>query len=535
MARIRRAVENDVPMMTYDYDDDSVVLVIGSGAGGGTMADELSSHGASVVVLEAGPRFKESDFTNDEWTMWERFTWQDKRAVTGTSSIAKNHSDAPTWICKGVGGTTLHWAGMCPPIRPYEFKTRTTYGAVEGANLADWPLNYEEIEADYIRAQIKMGVTGRNGMPLSPGSNNYKILALAARRQGYIDYDTGNLAINSVPADGRNACDQIGFCMQGCKSGAKWSTFNSEIPRAEQSGRCEIRSRCMAIRIETNQEGKVKEVVYVDGNGDIQRQRARIVCVAANAIESARLLLNSENNMNPNGLANHSGQVGKNYMRHVVGFIYGIFENPIHMYRGRVCDGLIRDEAKYDESRGFVGGYFTGGVALGLPFFAAFLNPGAWGKDFAEWMENYDHVGGIHFNGEDLAVESNQVSLHATEKDQFNLPIPILNLDDHPNDLSMRCYANQRSVDGLQSAGAIRILKSPPTPASHNLGTCRMSDSADKGVVNKWGQSHEISNLFVSDGSQFVSSTAANPTCLIVALAIRQSRYITEQMASGNL
>ncbi|MBJ80513.1 MAG: 2-keto-gluconate dehydrogenase [Myxococcales bacterium] len=522
-------------MRTYEYDDDSVVVVVGSGAGGGTLADELSSRGIDVVVLEAGPRFRESDFENDEWMMWERLTWQDRRAVTGTSSIAKNHSEAPTWICKGVGGTTLHWAAMCPPLRPYEFKTLTTYGAVEGANLADWPVSYDEIEPDYVRAQIKMGVTGRNNMPLSPGSNNYKILALAARRQGYVDYDTGNLAINSVPADGRNACDQIGFCMQGCKSGAKWSTFNSEIPRAEKTGHCEVRPQCMVIRLETNQEGKVNQVIYVDKHGKIERQRARIVCVAANAIESSRLLLNSESSLYPNGLANSSGQVGKNYMRHVVGFIYGIFENPIHMYRGRVCDGLIRDEARNDESRGFVGGYFTGGVALGLPFFAAFLNPGAWGEDFARWMENYDHVGGIHFNGEDLAVESNQVSLHQTEKDQFGLPIPTLHLDDHPNDLSMRSYANLRSVDGLRSAGAIQVLKSPPTPASHNLGTCRMSVSAEKGVVNKWGQSHDVSNLFISDGSQFVSSTASNPTCLIVALAIRQSRYIGEQMAAGDL
>ena len=127
------------------------------------------------------------------------------------------------------------------------------------------------------------------------------------------------------------------------------------------------------------------------------------------------------------------------------------------------------------------------------------------------------------------------MSLHPTEKDQFDLPIPTLNLDDHTNDLSMRTYANQRSIAGLESAGAIRVFESPPTPASHNLGTCRMSDSPENGVLNKWGQSHQISNLFVSDGSQFVSSTAANPTCLIVALAIRQSRYIEAQMRAGTL
>lgn len=535
MSRINRTTDNDVPLITYRHDDDSVVVIIGSGAGGGTLADELTQKGIDVVMLEAGPRFKSTDFVNDEWKMWERFTWHDKRVVTGSSSIAQNFSDAPTWVCKGVGGSTLHWAAMCPRVQPHEFKTRSTYGVIEGANLADWPISFEELEPHYIRAEQKMGVTGRNGIPLEAGSNNYKILALAAKRMNYHDFDTSNLAINSLPRDGRNACDQIGFCMQGCRSGAKWSTFNSELPRAEATGRCEIRTRCMAVRIEPDDRGRAREVVYVDGNGDLQRQRARVVCVAGNAIETARLLLNSESSRYPDGLANSSGQVGRNYMRHVVGFIYGVFEHPVHMYRGRVCDGLIRDEARHDDSRGFVGGYFTGGVSLGLPFFAAFLSPGAWGREYTDWIESFDHIGGIHFNGEDLAVETNQVSLHASEKDQFGLPIPALHLDDHPNDLGMRNYANEKSVAGLEAAGATRVFRSPPTPASHNLGTCRMSDHSDNGVVNKWGQTHDIPNLFISDGSQFVSSMAPNPTLLIVALGIRQAAYICGQMGARQL
>ena len=125
--------DEDVPAVTYDLNDDSVVVIIGSGAGGGTMADELTRRGIDVVLLEAGPRFKTSDFVNDEWAMYDLLTWKDERACTGGSPIARDYPTAPTWTCKGLGGTTLHWAAMCPRPDPYEFKVRSTYGEVEGA------------------------------------------------------------------------------------------------------------------------------------------------------------------------------------------------------------------------------------------------------------------------------------------------------------------------------------------------------------------------------------------------------------------
>lgn len=526
MKPLERNVDEDVPVVTYRQDDEDVVVIIGSGAGGGTLANELCQAGLDVVLLEAGPRFTFRDFVNDEWAAWDKLTWHDLRDATGDSPVARNFAAAPTWICKGVGGSTLHWAAMCPRAQAYEFKALTTYGQLEGASLADWPISLEEVEPYMVRAELKMGVSGRNGIPHHPVNNVYRLLALGAKRLGYGDYDPNPTAINPVPRDERNACDQVGFCMQGCVTDAKWGTYNSELPRAEATGRCEIRTRCMAVRIEHDRTGRAREVVYFDRDGVVQRQRCRIVCIAGNAIETPRILLNSESSLFPDGLANSSGQVGRNYMRHVTGNVYGTFENPVYMNRGRQVGGIIRDEHRHAPERGFAGGFNMANTALGLPFYAAFRQPGAWGRAYARSLESYARVAALNFTGEDMPIESNCVSLHPSKKDQFGLPIPTLHIDDHPNDLGMRRYADQALKSLLEAAGAVETFASPPLPASHNLGTCRMSSSPDRGVVDMWGRAHDVPNLFISDGSQFTTAMAPNPTLLIVALAIRQAEYI---------
>ena len=220
----------DVAAVTFDGDDDSVVVIVGSGAGGGTLANELAQKGIDVVVLEAGPRFQATDFENNEYAMDDKLTWSDKRLCTGTSPIAENFAEAPTWVCKAVDGSTLHWTGTCVRFQDFEFSARTAYGEIAGTSIADWPIGLADLDPYYDRAEDKMGVTGTNGIPFHPPGNNYKVLAAGARRIGYTQVDTNRMAINPRPRDGRNACDQIGFCMQGCRSGAKWSTFNAEIP-----------------------------------------------------------------------------------------------------------------------------------------------------------------------------------------------------------------------------------------------------------------------------------------------------------------
>ena len=527
--------DDAVAAVTYDHDDDSVVVVIGSGAGGGTLANELCQKGIDVVLIEAGPRIDQADLENDPHAMADLLSWSDKRTCTGTADIAMDFAEAPTWVCKAVGGSTLHWTALCIRLHDFEFKTRGVHGEVAGANLADWPIGLEDLAPYYDKAEDKMGVSGTNGIPVHPPTNNYKVLAAGARRIGYTSIDTGNHAINSVPRDGRNACDQIGFCLQGCKSGAKWSTAFTEVPKAEATGRCEVRPECMALQILLDDGGRVAGVVYADREGAQHRQMARLVCVAANGIETSRLLLNSESSASPDGLANASGMVGKNFMRHTFGYVYGEFERPVHMHRGNPTSGLIRDESRHDPSRGFGGGFYIGLVALGLPLFPGGLSPKGWGRELTNWIQAYDRIAGLLVQGEDMAMESNRVTLHPTEKDGYGLPVPCLHLDDHANDVAMRNYAYRRAGELYAAIGAKRAFEAPNLPVTHNLGTCRMSAAPRDGVVNGWGQCHDVPNLFISDGSQFASSASAGPTLTIVTLAIRQADRIAELMASGEL
>ncbi len=522
-------------MANYDLSDDSVVVVIGSGAGGGTLANELCQKGIKVVLLEAGKRYGENDFVNDEWDSFGQLSWLDKRTTSGTWRVAKDFAGLPAWICKTVGGSTVHWAGASLRFQEHEFKTRTVYGDIEGATLLDWPISLKDLEPYYDKAEDKMGTTRTHGIPGLPGNNNFKVMYTGAKRLGYKHVNTGRMSINSRARDGRPACQQIGFCFQGCKSGAKWSTLVTEIPAAEETGKLDLRTQAQALQIEHDADGKVSGVLYADKDGNRQLQKARVVCVAGNSIETPRLLLNSASAQHPDGLANSSGQVGRNYMRHMTGSVYATFDKPVNMYRGTTMAGIITDESINDPARGFVGGYEMETLSLGLPFMAAFLDPGAWGRGFAEAMEGYDHMAGMWLVGEDMPQASNRITLHESEKDQFGLPVPNVNFDDHANDIAMRNHAFKQGSAVYEAVGATNVYETPPYPSTHNLGTCRMSEKPQDGVCNKWGQTHDLANLFISDGSQFTTGAAENPTLTIVTLAIRQADYIAEQMGQKSI
>src|SRR6266851_5627775 len=454
-------------MAKFDLNDDGVVVIVGSGAGGGTLGNELAQKGVKVVILEAGPRVELQDFINNEWESVTQLAWLDKRTTSGNWRVARDFPNLPAWIVKSVGGSTVHWAGASLRFEEHEFRAQSAYGNVQRANLLDWPITLADMEPWYAKAEDKLGVTRTNNIPGLPGNNNFKVMEAGARKVGYKEVHTGRMAINSEPRDGRGACQQIGFCFQGCKTGAKWSTLDSEIPKGEATGNLEVRPNSMALKIEHDASGKATGVIYADEAGNMQRQKARIVAVAGNSIESPRLLLNSASSMFPDGLANSSGQVGRNYMRHVTGSVYAAFEKSVHMYRGTTMAGIIRDESRHDPSRGFMGGYEMETLSLGLPFMAAFLNPGAWGRPFTSAMEQYPRMAGMWIVGEDMPQETNRITLDPKAKD---------------------------------------------------------------GVVNKFGQTHDIKNIFISDGSQFTTGAACNPTLTIVALAIRQADHIASAM-----
>jgi choline dehydrogenase-like flavoprotein len=516
---------------TFDLTDESVIVVIGSGAGGGTLSNELAQRGIDVVCLEAGPRLELSDIVNDNGVMFGRLSWLDKRIGTGDLNPA-----LPLWVCKTVGGTTVHWAGASLRFQEREFRARSVYGDIPGANLLDWPLSYEELAPYYSKAEDKMGVTGTNDIPRLPGNNNFKVLAAGAKRVGYREVHTGNMAINSQPRDGRPSCHQIGFCMSGCAIGAKWSTLYTEIPKAEATGHFELRPESMALKINHNAAGKVTGVVYVDKAGAMHEQKARAVCVAGNSVETPRLLLNSASSKFPDGLANSSGQVGRNYMRHMTGTVYAIMPGRVNFDRGTQMAGIIKDEARHDPSRGFVGGYEVETLpGFGLAGVATNTVPGAWGRDYAKVIEMYDHFAGMWLVGEDLPQAGNGVSLHPTEKDQHGMPVPVVHFKDHANDMAMRNHAYKAGTAVYQSLGAQQVFELPPFPSTHNMGTCRQSEKPSDGVCNKYGQTHDVANLFISDGSQFTTSGAENPTLTIVALSIRQADYLADQLGKKQM
>lgn len=519
----------------FDLNDDSVVVVIGSGAGGGVLSNELAQKGVKVVVLEAGGRYLPQDFINDEWESFGQLAWTDARTTSGSWRVHKDFAGLPAWIVKAVGGTTTHWAGASLRFQDHEWKALTTYGKVEGANLLDWPIDAAEMAPWYDKAEEKMGVTRTGNRPGLPGNNNYKVLEKGALALGYKDVSTGHMAIQSSDETGnRITCHQTGFCFQGCKWGAKWSTAYTDIEEGEATGNMEVRERSHVARILHNEAGKVTGVEYFDADGNLQMQKARIVCVAGNSFESPRLLLNSASSMFPQGLANSSGMVGKNYMRHTTGSVYAIFDKPVRMWRGTTMAGIVRDEARHDPSRGFVGGYELETLSLGLPFMAAFLNPGGWGRGFTTALDHYENMAGMWIVGEDMPQLTNGVTL-SDVKDQHGLPVANVNFDDHPNDVAMRNHAYKQGMAIYEAVGSTRAFPTPPYPSTHNLGTNRMSEKPEDGVVNKWGQTHDIANLFVSDGSQFTTGAAENPTLTIVALAIRQADHIASEMNAGNI
>lgn len=506
----------------YDLSDDSVVVVIGSGAGGGTVANELAQKGIDVVCLEAGGRLSLADVVNDPPKMDRRMGWHHER------------EGAAVWLCKTVGGTTMRWSGVSPRFLAHEFKALSTYGAIDDTSLIDWPLTLEELEPYYVKAEAKMGVSGTNGLPPSKKNANFQVLEAGARRVGYKDITTSHISINSRAYDGRPGCRQIGFCNDGCAIGAKWSTLYTEIPKAEQTDHFELRPNSMAIRIRHNESGRVTSVVYRDKDSNLHEQKARAVCVAGNVVETTRLLLLSESNRFPEGLANSAGNVGKHYTRHMAHGAWAIMPGPVNAHRGAQQAGFIRDEHGHDPARGFAGGYLIELSGLHAEYHS---RRAGWGEQARDWMEAYANASGAFLVGEDPPQESNRIYLHPTRTDDLGLPVPVLDYTHHPNTKAMIKHAATQARALYESLGATdyRDNTNDLGGACHNMGVARMSDDPRDGVTNRFGQAHDVPNLFVSDGSVFSTSAAPNPTLTIVALAIRQADHIAQRMTRNEI
>ncbi len=506
----------------YSLNDDRAVVVIGSGAGGGTLSNELAQKGIDVICLEAGSRLTLGDVVNDPAVMNERMGWNDPRIGPFV------------YLCKTVGGNTMRWAAVIPRFQEHEFRACTTYGLLPDTTLIDWPLTLQELAPYYDKAEFKMGVTGTNGIPPSFETGTYKVMKAGGTKIGYKEITSTRMSINPVARDGRPGCIQLGFCMSGCKIGAKWSTLYTEIPRAEATDHFELRPKSMAVKINHDGSGKVTGVVYLDANGQMQEQKARAVALAGNVVETTRLLLNSASNQYPNGLGNSSGHLGRNYMRHVFSLVLSVMPGPVNFHRGTQFTGLIFDEQYHKPERGFAGGYLFESCGADPGTIVTFL-PG-WGKDVAGYMDNYSRLAGLLICGEDPPQATNRIMLHPTQRDQYGLPVPVIQYAMHPNSTAMQKHGIAQTKALYESIGGKDVRGSEGVQIGcHNMGVARMSARPEDGVTNRFGQVHDIPNLFVSDGSVFTSSAAANPTLTIVALAIRQADHIAERMRRGEL
>ena len=243
--------------------------------------------------------------------------------------------------------------------------------------------------------------------------------------------------------------------------------------------------------------------------------------MAGNTVETTRLLLNSDSAMFPAGLGNSSGNVGRHYMRHTFGVALAVMPGDVNFHRGTQQSGIVLDEQYHKPERGFAGGYIIETLSL-MPFDASNIM-GGWGQGNAVFLDNYTKLAGIFITGEDPPETGNRISLHASEKDEHGLPVPIIEYKDHANTTAMREHAIKASKVIYDSLGASHFHGGDAPVGAHNMGVARMSRKPDDGVTNRWGQAHDIPNLFVSDGSLFSTSAASNPTLTIVALAIRQA------------
>lgn len=545
------ALENQV---TYALDDEVDFVVIGSGSAGGIIAKELSTNGFKVVVLEQGPFRTQADFTHDALNVFVFEGLQGGGNRSNQQTYRKDDSETatvpqrmPAFYAQGVGGASVHFTGNFWRLREVDFKERSLLGPISGTNFADWPIDYAELEPYYTRVDWEIGIAGAPGPSDSfrsrpfanaphPIKSSGVLMERGAAKLGY-ECQVEPLAILSEPLNGRPPCINCGFCMGfGCEVGAKSSTLAAMIPDALASGNCEMRAECAVYEIATNSGGRVTEVGYIDPAGNQRAQKAKAVILSGNGAETPRLLLNSANNLFPDGLANSSGFVGRNLMYNSHSDVRMLFDRQLNDYKGPQVSRMIHHFYETDESRGFYGG---GGIdarpfmaAVPLLFSLAGARPGGprWGAEFKANLEN-DFTRTMYFfcGGTSLAQDSNNVTIDPVHKDRWGRPSLRITYQDHEDDVALAHFLQDRAYEVAEAAGATEAWKDPITNQSsgaHLLGTCRMGDDPETSVVDRYHRSHDIPNLFICDGSSMVTSGRGQPTMTIMALAFRAAEHI---------
>src|SRR5246127_2862218 len=341
-----------------------------------------------------------------------------------------------------------------------------------------------------------------------------------------------DIAVATMEYDGRGKCINLGHCTPGCAQGAKASVDITYWPHALRAG-VELRTRCRVREIATNEHGMASGAIYYDAEGVEHFQPAEVVILACNSVGTARLLLNSASARFPKGLANSSGLVGKNLMFHPYARIAGYFDEVLDGYRGPGNCIWSQEFYETDRSRGFVRGYtfeFSRGQG---PVMAAVhgnqIGRLPWGAEHHRaYRKLFCHRTGMVAICEDLPEEHNTVTLDPVLKDSDGIPAPKIDYTFSENSRCMMDFAVARGTEILRAAGAYEVGSELPLTDGgwHLMGTARMGTDPARSVVNEWGRSHDVKNLFIVDGSLFVTSGGVNPTSTIQAIAL----YIADQM-----
>jgi choline dehydrogenase-like flavoprotein len=541
-----------MPEAVASYPDATEVCIIGSGAGGAVMAEQLAAAGIDVVVLERGPERNESQFgaQNELDNMIRQDFFapgyrETLRASANDSALPGRYS----MLAHTLGGSSVHWGAWSWRYRADEMRMLSRDGAIAGANLADWPIDYAELEPFYARAEQALGVAGTAGsnpfeMPRADAYPNpphvyrpaSRLIERGARQRGLHPFPTP-MAINSRVHGNRAACLNHGQCAGfGCPVQAKASPLAVHIPAARASGNCRFLTDARAIEIGVDRRGHAREVSYRCGDGALRTIRARQVVVSAGSIGSATLLLASRSARFPDGLGNDSGQVGRNLMCHIFAMRNFEMSEPSLGSIGPPGNIAVDDFHASDARRGFVGGAVLGEAIDPLPVISAlkaanYIGAGkrAWGRPLSDYLERYPMIGGMIAIGEDLPVAENRVDLDPDHRDGDGMALPRITHSHHANDLQLARFMEQRMAEIAEAGGALRNwgtdYTAVKTGTGHIMGTCRMGNDPGNSVIDRWCRSHEVPNLWVVDGSFFPTSGGYNPTLTIFANAYRVAAH----------
>ncbi len=555
--------------MNFDYD----ACVIGSGAGGGAVTFALAQAGYTVVLLEKGPWFTEKDFYKDEIACCRRRVYvpgkRDEPHMVETredddrpwQARPTQETDWDFWNGSCVGGSSNFMSGFFHRLKPVDFRLRSTFGPIEGANVVDWPISYDDLEPYYAKVEREVGVSGRvvahphleprstPDFPYPPTREHpiAKDIDAACAKLGWHAIPTPR-AILPHPELGRGGCSYNGYCgSYGCATGAKGGARAAFIDRAVATNRCEVRANSMVARLVSDRRGRVTAAEYFDRQGESRRVTARVYVVACQAIETARLLLRSTGPRHPRGLANGSGQVGRNLLFAGGGAGSGRlrYEKSAARQRefGTFINRALQDWYVIDDP-GF-GPPQKGGT---IDFMHAHPAPIARAANQTHrrgrliWGAELKHNLKAHFReGRDVKIEAFCdwlphddcfVTLDPNVKDKWGLPAARVRVDFHPRNLKVGWYLAEKGARVLKEMGAEDVVSfavgSPPT--NLQAGGCCFGKDPKTSVLDPDCRAHEAENLFVTDGSFMPTAGSAPYTFTIYANALRVAERIVAQL-----